>query len=559
MQPFKLDNAAVVLKYLNCLERVLFIDNRWMKYYDDLKDNKPRQFEGVPLYFKKIIKSFNEKGLVLFENSLPNKDERLETSEMDGIILESIPNFIGEDEEENHLTVIACPDVDRIFYFKCKQSSGDLSLKKAKINNFSCYPTLPRIKIQSKNVHIFEDSGRLSDLKFLYALLVDADIESNSFKSVSGKINFNNLIPDPSMGVQMGSLAKYYISSFKIVGFKRFHENIHQIILIVKDWKNETFEVYITTELFRTFFNAIPTEEFFNEPRFVRALIIQGFCQKFKHILKLEKSSKEELLDDSLFAHIRFRKNVKKVDLQLLPGQLPSHIYEQERYYTYFNESISLEAYNDYLELKKTNKLALPKIMLSLKKVSRLFEFNPELKEIYENNIDESSCFIPLIIEESSPFGLHKYLLQDPVEALRYYVLNTEMTFFCINCKKFTKTIRLFELPNTCPVCNTKKIIQLVKCKDEFLFMERMDKRLSELDMHKIEHYGALAELFSKYGKYIYWARAATSLSYRKCLPVLQSLSKSGFNERGFFEIMHKINKENYNDNSYLNNEDKEV
>ena len=54
----ELKNVDVLLKYVNCVERVLFVDNKWMKDYEDIKTNVRKEYTGIPLFLKKILDSF---------------------------------------------------------------------------------------------------------------------------------------------------------------------------------------------------------------------------------------------------------------------------------------------------------------------------------------------------------------------------------------------------------------------------------------------------------------------------------------------------------------------
>lgn len=539
MEKIRLRNTSILLKYLNCLERVLFIDNRWMKDYNDLINGINKNYIGVPLYLKKILESFQKYELDLFYNFKPKRDDIFQTVEEDCVILESLPVY-AKGENEKSLTVVACPKIERVFHFRYSKEIDDYMLKKGKLKDFFSHPQLPRIKILSRNFEVYEEKSSLSELKFLYTLITDADKMSGSILVENLEPNFKDKVPDPALGVQVGSLASYYIAPLKLVNFKVYPENIHQIILIVEDWKRVKHEIYITTLLFRQIFNQIPNEEFFNRSRFVRGLIFQEFCESFKHALFLEEISEDEFKKDSILAYIRVRVNVDKKDIEE-DINMPNEIFERNGTYSYFNPEFDLETYNSYNEYNKTKKLASINRLLDIRKMSYFFDFNPNLKKVYSEKQDLSKSFIEIGIKEHNVVGLHKYLLRKPIISLKFYTLNNEMYFFCISCKKFLERLKLKDIPNRCPICNSRKIVELIDVLDRDLFNKKEEYWVRR---KKIEHYTKLASLSNKFGKYIYLTKIATSEKYKDCVPILNKIYRKDLNIDSFFDGIYNFNKE---------------
>ena len=69
MEAIKLRNTGILLNYLNSLERVLFIDNRWMNDYNDIKNKADKKFEGVSLFLKNRLDWFSKEGQSIFFDS----------------------------------------------------------------------------------------------------------------------------------------------------------------------------------------------------------------------------------------------------------------------------------------------------------------------------------------------------------------------------------------------------------------------------------------------------------------------------------------------------------
>lgn len=543
--PIELKNTDILLKYINCVERVLFIDNKWMGEYQDILSNLEKEYKGVPLFLKKILESLNEKGLSIFKESLPERESiKKWKGDLPCIVLESLShlNYIREGSEDQQYVVVACPTIEKIFHFKVNKPFLNYFLKEAKINDFYYHPHLPRIKIYSKNFVVSENLSKLTDLKFLYTLPSDANKLIKSYKKVNEKISWDELVPDPAYGVQIGNLGIYCISPIKIVEVKRDIENIReQIILIGEDFLGEKHKFCMKPLDYKKIVGEFPEEKILEEPFYLRALIFQGFAENFRHILQSDKISKNEFQEDSAFSYIRFRKVISKEKFPVKLNQIPLGIEEKDNFYYYFPKGFSNKMFDAKEKFNSKEKFATS--FLDLKKYhefQNLCRLHPGWEEVYTNKLDASGFYHPLKILYPTPWGVHRDFLRDPSYKLRFYTKNKLSEIFCPDCKKFQKKIKIKDIPKECPICNCKGLISLDKKEDFNLFFKE-NNNLSNSEETKLKEYYRLSSLFTSFYRYLYYTLNFTGYSLDRCVDILNRTRNLFNQEELFFDNLFKI------------------
>lgn len=534
-------STLTLLKYINCLERVLFIDNKYMKDYEDIKNSVDREYSGVSLYLKKIIDSFKKQNLDLF-SELPNRnDVQHFDGELECIILESInPSRYIPDDEKKTLVVIACPSIERVFHFKANCNNTTI-LEKSKLNKFFFHPQLSRIKLMSENFHQSYEKVDLKSLKFLYFLPSDADKINNSIKEFNGNFYLDNLVPDPAVGISIGSLSNYFIMPLMVIRIQRDDENLHQVILECKDWEGKCFNFHITVKLFKDRFGYYPEDSVI--PFFIRGLIFQEFCEHFKNIIYSEQISENEFIEESFIAFVNFRKKVKKNEVPFIPKKIPNEIYENAEYYIYKPNGFDSEDVKDipnYFEGK------LPSSPNSLKKFQKYFRFHPDLKLSERSNITPQH--IPIIIDRPNPVGLHRDILKEsPLERLKFYCLHKRAIIFCTYCKSYKLDVELKNCPTECPNCGARVLTQLLSFNDDVLFRSYPTDEESK---KRLEKYKQTASLFLQYREYAFFA-LATGFGIKRTREMLHRIDT--INNIGiFFEKLLKIKQELMNKKDFL-------
>jgi len=543
-----LKNTDILLKFLNCIERVLFVDNKWMQDYEDLKNNVDKEYKGVSSFLQILLEYFNNKNLSIFTNSLPEKERVSKYNGiLDGIILESLNHslYINEGEEDKQYVVIACPKIERVFHFKVNKPVKEYLLKKAIIKDFYYHPSLPRIKIYSKNLGISEQSCSLSELRFLYTLPEDASMQIKSYKTVNGKIVWDDLVPDPAYGVQVGNLGVYYISPIKIVQIKRDIENLHQLILVAEDWIGKKYEFCIRTSKYREIFKEFPEEKELENPVYLRTLVFQGFAEDFRHIISAEKISIKEFQEDSLLCYIRFRKVVNKNELPKNIDNLSKYVEETEGYLYYFPKGFDTEMFKTAKEFSEGHKLSIS--FSSLKKYhdfQEICEFHPEWTQIYKEKKEATLFYSPLDIINPNPWGLHRSFIRNPIYKLTFYAKNKRLIIFCSDCKKYKEIIETKNIPERCPVCKSRTLISLDDSEDDKLLIN--EETVSEEVQKKIKRYYRLSSLFIPFSKNLYYTLNFTKYSLNTCVKILNELKSFFSDESIFFEKLFKTT-ESYN------------
>lgn len=537
-------NTDILLKYINCIERVLFVDNRWMKDYDDLKNKVDREYEGVSLFLKEILDYFDRKEMKIFFDSLPDKEflER-QDNPIQGIILESLNNFTSLDEgqEYKQYVVIACPKVERVFHFKTNQPIKDYLLEKAEIKDFSWHPNLPRIKIYSKKLMLSNSKAKLSDLRFIYTLPSDADKQIKNYKEINGKMVWDELIPDPACGVQIGNLGVYYISPTKVIEVKRDIENIReQIILVIEDWKGKKFEYYMKPLDYKKITGEFAEEKILKNPFYLRALVFQGFSEGFRHILFSEKISEKEFNEDSIISYIRFRKVLKKENF---PGDLldvSDILEEKDGYLYYFPEGFKSEIFDATEKFNSPDKFSVFAALKKYHEFQKLYKFHPEWKEIYEKKISADSFYKPLNVLYPNPWSIPRSFLQDPIQRLAFFAKNKRLRILCTDCFGYKDYIKTKDIPSECPICHSKTFVSLEREEDEILIKKNMESKVVD---KKFQEYMNMSSWCIKFSKFLFYTLNFTGYAPSTCIQILNELECYFDNENIFFEKLYKISQ----------------
>ena len=545
MEPSTIQNTDLILKYLNCLERVFFIDNRWMKDYDDLKRGVDRDYKGISSYLSSLIKYFREHNLSILNESLPEKEDIKKCDEvMNCIILESLnpSSFVPSNEEETQYVVVACPEIEKVFHFKAQTFTGDYLLRKATIKDFFYHPSLPRIKIYSKNFNTQDENAKLSELSFLYTLPSDAAIQLNSFKIIENKLVWDELVTDPAYGVQVGNLSKYFISSIKLRKLKRNIENLHQLILICEDWEGREYTFHITTRLYREIFKEFPEEKIYKEQIFLRILVFQDYGENFRHILIAERIMEDEYKEDSFLAFVRFRKIVEKNKIPFIPKTLPSQIQEKENKYFYFPLQFNLKVLETGEEFERTNKWPMPvSLVKDYQKFNSVCELHQGLFELYHERKDTSTWYHPIEIFQPNPSGLHKELLRNPMDKFIFFAKDKRLIMFCMGCKKYKKVVRAEDIPYSCPICEARVLTMLEEFDDDKI----IDKSpITSETKRKQRLYEKLSTLFIPFYKHLYYTFNATGYGISTCVNILNELKTVFEDENEFFKKLFKVQEE---------------
>jgi len=533
----------VLIKFLNCLERILFIDNRWMKDYADLKKGIDREYKGLALYFKKILNSLDKNGASILAKNLPNKlDIQQYNGEIKAIILESFNNsfYLNEREEDKQYVAVACPELERIFHFKINSVLEAKTLQNAEIKDFFFHPLLPRIKIYTRNFKTFKPFSELNQLEFIYTLVGDADIQANSYRSFNGEVCWNELVSDPAYGVQVGNLGVYFISPLKIIEIKRDIENLHQIILVIEEFNGKRFEVCMKTNYYRDIFKEFPEEKVLENPRYIRALLFQGFGENFRHLIKAESINYSEFEKDSFFSHIRFRRVVqKKVLKEQIPEDLYAKIEEKSDFLFYFPKGFSTLIFDAVKDFNSPKRMSASFIQIrkyhEFKKICR---FHPEWEEIYKNKLSSEEFYSPLKIINPNPWGIHHSFINQPAQKMAFYARNRRLLVLCTDCFKYNKLIKTKDLPNECPICNSKTFVALENKDHERLIKENL--KLKRVDK-KVEEYLRMSTLSISFSKFIFYILNVTNYSLNTCVKILNELKEDFNDEDLFFKKLYKI------------------
>jgi len=539
-----LKNNDVLIKFINCLERVLFVDNRWMKDYEDLKKGVNRDYEGISLYLKKILESLEREGASIFANNLPEKENiKKHSREVNCVVLDSFSNsyYLNESQEDKQYVVIACPEFERVFHFKTSSIQEASTLQEAKIRDFSFHPLLPRIKIYTRNFETNDKISNLSELKFLYTLLEDATVQTKSYRKINNKICWNELVSDPAYGVQVGNMGSYFISPLKIIELKRDIENLHQLKLIVEENKKR-FEICIRASYYRKLFNEFPEEKILEKPLYLRALLFQGFGENFRHLLIAEKISEQEFSEDVAFSYIRFRRIVPKEKFSLKDNEtFPKDIIEKNNMLFYFPKGFSPEIFDTAKEFSEGNKMSISfSLLKKYHEFKKLYNFHPDWQDIYEHGISADKFYHSIIIKQPNPWGIHRSFIRNPLQKLTFYAKNKKLSILCADCFNFKEVFKTKNIPERCPKCNSKTFVSLERDEDEEMIREGMK---SKKENKKVDYYIKMSGLAIGFNKFLFYTLNFTNYALSTCVKILNELKKYFDDEEIFFEKLYKISK----------------
>lgn len=546
-QKISIRNTNVLVKLLNCLERILFIDNRWMKDYEDLKNGINREFEGPALYLKKISETLQKNNASILIKKLPDKSERKQFLEqMNCIVLESVNHsfYANESKEDKQYIIVACPDVERVFHFKISSMVDANIFQNAKIKDFSYYPLLPRIKIYTRNFETSSSYSDMSNLKFLYTLVGDANIQTNSYKLFQESVYWNELVSDPSSGVQVGNLGVYHIAPLKIIELKRDIEDLRQLILIVEEFNGKKFEICMKTETYRDLFKEFPKEQVLSNPLFLRGFIFQGFGEDFRHLIRGEIINEKEFDCDSLFSYVRFRKVIQRESIsKLSTSELPDLIEDKGEHLFYFSKGYSSEMFDAAEQFKKGSKdYSLLFLLRKYHDFQKLCNnFHPDWEEVYTSKINSESLYQPIEIIDPNPWGIHRSFLREPIQRLTFYAKNRKLRILCTDCFNYKDYIKTKDIPAECPRCHSKTFVSLKREEDEALIKESMKSKTVDKES---QEYMKMSSLSIKFSKFLFYSLNFTGLALSTCVKMLNGLEDFFFDEKIFFEKLYKISQE---------------
>lgn len=488
-----------------------------MKYYDDIKKRVEREYHGSSLYLKKIIYTFSEQKIELLLN-LPSKrgvekiDDKLECVVLDAFTPE---DYLDEGQRRKTRLIVACPSIERLFYMKvfCDETT---MLQKAFIQKFSTHPQFSRIKIHSKNFITAKEHLSLKSLKFMFFLPDDADVVNNSIMEYLKNFYTSNLMPDIVSDFYTRSVVNYFIMPLRILKLERDNENLHQLILKCSDWRNKELSLYVTTKTFKSKLNCDPED--LVAPIFIRALVLQEFCEPFKQILSLEPITEPEFLDDSSTAFSNFRKKIGKSTLDKSINLKTDNIYDDNEYYYYKPDSFDNEDMDLVAHYKDRDTL----YWVTNSRVSSYMRFQPYIKYL---NSDKLPNFLPVKLIEYEPIGIHRESLMQytPLERFKLYCLNKQVLIFCTNCKQYKDRLKIFQCPNACPKCGAGTLTMLSVPEDEGLFLDKIAQtNLKE----KYVKESRIATMFLYNRKYAFYLIAA-GFSTRRSQMLLNSMEKT--------------------------------
>lgn len=550
----RLRNPEILLKYLNCVERVLYVDNRWMKDYNSLMANPLGEHEGLIKFLSSILKHLSEKDYNIFIESLPTeKDLKWEREETDCFILDSIiSNWKDEENENVSYNILACPKFERVFNLKTKGKDSLGLLEGVTINNFEIHTNLPRIKISKNNIKPNNKKGKISNLKFLYTLPSDAKERVNCLKTINQDISWSELVPDPNYGVEIGNIGLYYISPIKITEIDSNPENMYQVSLKIEDFLGNKFEFLMTTKEYRNCLGEFPKVGKLREPLFCRSLNFQAVGENISHISKIEKISKKEFIEDSILSFVRFRSVVSKKEMNKIRKNhsLPKRVGEFKDDIFYLPRGFSLESIKVGLDYKKS-KSQIPSSFFFLREFHELQKFcsyHKGYSHLLNPDEKDQIKYFKLIFSEDYPTGVHRSLLNDPVFKLKFYAKNKILDILCTSCFQYRKKIRTSQILPRCPVCQDSVLVALKNEEDFNLFKNEKDKTSD-----KEQEYYILSSLFQNFSKYLYYTINATRYARKTCVEILNELSIYLKNENDFFEKLFKI-KQRYNRKEDIHN-----
>lgn len=551
MPEFKVKNTAILLKYLNCLERVFFIDNRWMKDYEDIKNNVKREYLGVPKYLKYLIDYFDKNELSVLNKSLPDKED-LKTiyKEIKFIVLDSVSSslFISDEEKHKNYIVIACPDIEKVFHFKAESINEKDFLKKGVIRNFDFHPSLPRIKIYSKDINLNEEKSGLEELKFMYTLPKDAQLQISSLKVHNGNVLWDELVADPSYGLQIGNLGLYFIAPIKIKEIKANQENLHQIILIAEDWEKNTFEFNITSQIYKAIFKEFPKIGLLEKSAYIRCLTFQGYGENFRHILHGEIIDEPKFIKDSFLAFLRFRKVIDKSLLSNYSGEQIDNIREYKNKLYYLPNGFEPDIFDSQEQFKTKNWAESIIKLRRYNEFESICMFHNDWKELYSGKLNVLEEYNLLRLSETPTYGIHRDFLKDPLYKFTFYARNKDLEIFCLNCKEYLEHKKTRDIPIECPICHSKVLVALDKDSDLELLKEEKSSKSKEL-----AKYNQKATLFISFSKYLYYTLNFTNYSLNTCVEILNELKGILSEENRFFDKLFKI-KELYDRRQDIHN-----
>ena len=539
-----LKNNDVLIKFINCLERVLFVDNRWMKDYEDIKKGSERDYEGISLYLKKILESLKAEGASALVNNLPDKDDlKYYSGGVSCIVLDSFGSsyYLNDTPEDKQYVVVACPELERVFHFKINSIIDASVLQRAIIKDFTFHPLLPRIKIYTRNFEVLEQFSELSNLKFLYTLLGDANIQTKSYRQIDCKACWNELVSDPAYGVQVGNMGSYFISPLKIIELKRDIENLHQLNLIVEENKKK-IEVCIRTSCYRELFKEFPEEKVLEQPIYLRALLFQGFGEDFRHLIRAEKINKQTFDEETIFSYIRFRRVVSKDKEDITKDKnIPEEIIEKQGNLFYFPNGFSPEMFDTAKEFGGGNKMSISFALLKrYHEFKKLYDFHPDWQDIYEKGFEANSFYHSVSIKQPNPWGIHRSFIRNPLQKLTFYAKNKQLLILCTHCFNYKTLVKTNDIPEKCPACNAKTFVSLEKEEDEFMIRENMELEKSD---KKLEYYLKMSSLAINFHKFLFYTMNFTPYALSTCVKILNELKEHFDNEEIFFEKLYKISQ----------------
>jgi hypothetical protein len=533
---FKVKNTELLLKYLNCVERVFFIDNKLMKDYDDLKNGVKKEYHAASKFLEIILDYCDNNNLSILRDSLPSKDDlKTQTKPIKFVVLDVVSqsSFISDEEVLKNYVVVGCPEIEKTFHFKVDSINEKDFLTKGIIKDFDFHSSLPRIKIYSKDIEKIQEKAKLDELKFIYTLPDDAQIQTSSLKIHKAKAMWDELVADPSYGVQIGNLGLYFISPIKIKEIKTNSENLHQIILLVEDWKKKEFEFSITSELYKNLFGEFPKIGIVDEDFFIRSLTFQGYEEDFRHILYAEKISEKQFSKDSIFSFVRFRKRVSKELLNKTQFEDVDGITEYNNEIYYLPKGYSPHIFDSKNVLKNKDWDSIGNLR-KYNEFKLICNFHQDWLSIYENNENILDMYNSLRVIEPPTYGIHKSLLKNLLFKFTFYARNKELFLFCLNCEKYLEYKKTKDILSKCPLCGTKVIVALD---------DKSDYEALKYDKSLIDKYNKRATIFIKYSKFLYYTMNFTKYSINTCVKILNEINNLFDNENSFFEKLFEIKK----------------
>lgn len=341
-----------------------------------INNNPKGEFRKYALELIYLCRKYRQLALQEISNIVnPRNNTKYTIPSAEGIIIEiSDPRSskAWRTEFKGDVTdfVVACPSLDRILFARTRANiCTDNLFSRCLLKNFHVYPMISRIAIDGKDVELINEKSALRELKNFYRNPKDADLASNSLKIIDEQASFDDFVIDP----QNGNLSQFYVCSVKAKEVKENFENIVQYIVVCEDWEGNICEFFVSKSDFKKCFGSTD-DVYYNFSKmkfFVRMLILQEFRSAEKYVLRMEKiETKEEFMNDSFNAHVKFRIRSNEQQIKYNPSKLEDTIRKHDNFYVYepsnifskrfqnlhfgFNEMYSgkIDIYNIYLSVE---------------------------------------------------------------------------------------------------------------------------------------------------------------------------------------------------------------